>query len=216
MADIPGDVHDHVIAQLLSKDWGELEVLEHAGYLLFPDVLLRRQRDGSFKQEPVMLRVPREPDMRKARVEARAIFKKEGLDEKLDRVMFSNLESFCILAEACRNVSPPHEPWVPDARDLEKNYDKASLMQLWEKLERLNDVVNPAPEKISPQEMLVLLAAIAKERNIGPLAVYGSAAQTSFVVTMVDLLLSLSESKSSSELSEHLTQGLSALTESAA
>lgn len=205
----PDDVHDHVIEQLLGKDWGELEVLEHAGYLLFPDTLIKRERDGTFKQIPVTLRVPREPDMRKARVAARAIFQKEGLDEKADRVMFANLENFCILSQAIRNATPPHEPWEDDPQVLESKYDKSSLVQLWEKLERLHQVIDPAPDKISKQEMVLLIAAIAKERNLGPLAVYGSAAQTSFVVTMVDLLLNFSESKSSSELSAALTQALS-------
>ncbi|MCP4674344.1 MAG: hypothetical protein GY854_02265 [Deltaproteobacteria bacterium] len=207
--DLPEETHDHVFDQLISKDWGELEVLEVAGRLLFPDKIYRRTKDGSFNEVPVLIQVPRLPELRKARVEARQIAKEDGLDLKLDSDLVDDLEVVCTLSHAIRNVKPDHEPWEPYPRALEKHYDKTSLQQIWAKIDALTKVVDPAPDKISPNEMIALMSAIAKERNLGPLFVYGSAAQTTFVVSMVDQLLSLLESKLSSEPSEPSTQASS-------
>lgn len=199
------DVHDHVIEQLIGKNWGELEILEHYGYLLFPETLYKRSKSGEFEKQPIVLRVPRQHELREARVEARRIAKDDGLDPSLDKDLIDDIETVCILSKAIRNCTPPHEPWEPDPRGLEKRYDRGSLIQLWAKLDALHQVVDPAPHKIGEEEMFALIAAIAKERNILPLAVYGPAAQASFVIFMASLLQSSLESRSSSESSEHST-----------
>jgi len=200
--ELPDDVHEHVAKQLLGKTWDEIEVLEHAGYLLFPAELYRRRRDGTFETIAVCLRVPRMPDIRKARLKARTIAANEGLDHKLDAGAVADLETVCILAEAIRNSTAPHEPMIPDPLELERVWDKTSLVQLWAKLDGLNHVIDPRPHDITEIEMLALLARLAKEQTLAPLAVYGSGAQAYFVTTMAARLLTLLESKSSSEPSD--------------
>lgn len=190
---------DHALAELMTKDWGELEVLEHADHLLFPEKLIRRKADGGWDETDIMLRVPRDPDMRQARVEARAWAASAGIDEKRDRDLFETMENMCILAASIRNSSAPYEPWEPDPKILEKRYDKVCLRRLWERLDKLNDILNPNPDQLSAPEIVALIIAIAKARHLGPLVVYGPGAQTSFVVSMVDLLLSSLGSKLSSE-----------------
>ena len=198
-------VHEHVIEQLLSKDWGELEVLEHADYLLFPDKVYRREKGGGFEEIDVVLRVPRENEFRKARVQARVIGVADGMDVSVDADLFENLENLCLLSVCIRNAKPPHEPWCPDPKVLERKYDRVTLSQIWAKIDKLNGVVNPAPDNISKDETYALMAALAKERHLGPLAVYGSGAQTSFILFMVDVVMSSLDSKSSSEQSEPST-----------
>jgi hypothetical protein len=205
----------HAIAQLMTTDWADLETVEFAHHLLFPDVLRRRGSDGKWIEEKVMLRVPRDKDLRKCRVEARAWAQSEGIDEKRDRDLFVNLENMCILALCIRNTTPPHEPMHPDAELLEEHFDKVCLQQMWEKIERLNDVLNPAPNQLSSPEIVTLIVAIAKSRHLGPLVVYGPGAQTSFVVSMADLLLNLVGSKLSWELLERLMRESSPLSDSA-
>lgn len=197
--EIPDSVHNHVLEQLIGKDWGELKVLEHADYLLFPEKIYRRKKDGKFEEIKICLRVPRDHEMRKARVQARAIAIDEGLDPKLDRDLISNIEDFCILSMAIRNATPPHEPWEPDPQVLSSKYDKQCLMQIWAKLDGYTQVLNPAPQSMSEEEMLALILAITKERNILPLHVYGSEAQTIFIISMADQLASSLVSRSSSE-----------------
>ena len=36
----------HTISRLMSTKWKQLEAIEHADHLMFPDVLLRRKADG--------------------------------------------------------------------------------------------------------------------------------------------------------------------------
>lgn len=204
--DLPENIHDHVLEQLMSKDWEDLKMLEHAGYLLFPENLYKRTKDGKFEAKPIMLRIPREPELRKARIESRRIAKEDGLDLNMDKDLIETIECTCILSMSIRNNTPPYEPWEPDPRLLEKYWDRSSLSQLWAKLDELAKVIDPRPENISSEEMLMLMTKIAKVRNIHPLHAYGPGAQNFFIVTMAGLSLTYLESKSSSELSELLTQ----------
>lgn len=202
----PDTVDDHIVEQLLSKKWEDLEIIEHAEHLLFPAHIYKRQADKSFKSISVMLRVPRDSDMRAARVEARAIATKEGLDEAKDKDLFDNLEVICILSRAIRSCKSPYEPLEPFPLILEKTYDKACLAQIYGKLDQLASLVDPKPDQISKEEMFALTASLASERNLLPLHVYGALAQTVYIITMADLLMSSPGFKSFCGLSEPLTQ----------
>jgi hypothetical protein len=195
----------HVAEQLIGKSWGELEVLEHAGYLLFPDSIYKRGKSGKFDEVKVSLRLPRQHELRRARVMARDLAIKDGLDLERDRDLFGDLETVCILSMAIRNSTPPHEPMVPDPLELEKLYDRACLMQIWAKIDALHQLVDPAPHKISEEEMFALVAAIAKDRSISPLAVYAADLQAHFVIYMACLLNPLLEFKLSSAPSDSST-----------
>lgn len=188
---------ERLIAQLSGKTWDELEVLEHAGYLLFPETLLKRKKDGSYEPTPILLRIPRPHEMRAIRVQVRKQAEKEGIDPRLDADLFSDMETFAQLAEAIRNVTEPHERWKTSA-ELERNYDKSCLVQMWRKVDALVHVVDPAPDTISPAEMMAVMAQIVSEKHLGPLALYGQGAQTSLVCTMAALSLNYLASKSSS------------------
>jgi len=202
----PTDRRRHIIARLMRADWADAGVIEVNDFLLFPDVLVRRRADGTWDEKPVMLRVPREGDLRRARVLARSLAANEKIDETRDRDMFVNLENLCVLAFAIRNNTAPYEPWQPEPLLLERQYDKVCLQGMWNKLDQLNEVLNPSPNQLSSGEIVALIAAIARSRNLGPLVVYGPGAQTSFVVSMADLLLNSVGSKLSSESIERLIQ----------
>lgn len=198
--------HQHAMARLMTTDWAELETFEFADNLLFPETLYHRGSGGKWLEKSVMLRVPKPRDLRQARVEARLLAKQEKIDETKDKDLFVNLENMCILARGIRNDTEPYEPWEPDPLILEAKYDTVCLQHMWEKLERLNEVLNPAPKQLGSGEIVALIVAIAKARHLGPLIVYGPGAQTSFVVSMADLLLNSVGSKLSSESLERLTQ----------
>lgn len=187
-----------LVQAILEKTWDELETLEHAGYLLFPDTLRRRKRDGTWEEIPVTLRVPREPETRRARVQARQWAKEEGLDPQLDPDVFDNMDTMCILAMAIRNATPPHEPWEPDPKVLESKYDRPCLDAMWAKLEALRTVIDPRPNQLSEEDIAAVIASIASTRTTVPLAVFAGAAQNSCVVSMAEQLMSLLGSKSSS------------------
>ena len=198
--------HEHVLTQLFGKTWGELEVLENDGYLLFPEKLYRRSLGGKFEAEDVLIRIPREPEQRKARIDARALALEEGLDLDRDADLVENLETTCLMTLCIRNANVGkgadgkefYEPWILDPRQLEKRYDQSSLTQLFAKIESLALVVDPRPNSIGNMELLTLISAISKERNIAPLHVFGPGVQNSCIVSMADLCLRLLASRSSS------------------
>ena len=186
--ELPTNVYAHIAESLKTNTWGdEVEVLEHNEYLLFPCVILRRKSDGKFEENKCRLRVPREHEMRKARVQAREIMNEDGLDPELDKDLFTNIETWCILAQSIRDFTAPFAPFDPDPRSLEKRYDKHSLMAIWAKLDAFARIVDPRPDDLSSGEIIGLIVAMAREENTGPLAVYGTAAQSSCIVTMARL-----------------------------
>jgi hypothetical protein len=194
---LPEDTHQHVIEQLLSKDWKGLEVLESDGRLLFPDKIYRRRADGSFDGQAVLLQVPREPDLRWARLQARKLAAQSDppMDLEHDRDLIENLEAMCLVSRCMRDPKVPEREFDPSPEHLEAAWDKGALTQIYEKLDRLAQVVDPRPETIGESEMLAVVAAIVKARNILPLAVYAPAAQNICVVTMADRLVTLLASK---------------------
>lgn len=202
--DSPTDESGPVFEQLLGKSWGDLEVLEHDGRLLFPEKIYKRNARGKFDGQDVLLRVPREPDLRWARVEARrmALDHEPPLDLDRDRDLVDNLESMCLLSRCMRDPKDPKVEFDPFPSHLESSWDKESLLQLYEKLDRLTQVIDPRPEEITEEQMIALAAAIVKERHILPLAVFGPAAQNTCIVYMAERLLISLASKSSSDSSE--------------
>ncbi len=197
---LPDTVYDHISDALKGKSWVDADVLEWADYLLFPGEVLKRKAGGEFERTPVRLRVPREHEMRKARSDARAIMADDGLDCATNRDLFTNVETFCILSMCIRNTTEPFEPWEPNPRELEKRYDKSSLMAIWAKLDALAKIVDPRPDELSSAEIVALITAIAKEGTTGPLVAYGSLAQASFVVIMAKLCAISLDTKSYLEL----------------
>jgi hypothetical protein len=191
------DKHAHVIEQLLGKDWAGLEVLEQDGRLLFPDKIYKRKADGTFLGQDVKLQVPREPDIRWARLEARrlAAASDPPLDPNRDRDLIENLEAMCLVSRCMRDPRVPTREFDPDPSHLEESWDKSALTQIYEKLDRLAQVIDPRPEDIGEDEILAVVAAIVKARSILPLVVYGPAAQNICVVTMADRLVSSLASK---------------------
>jgi len=191
------ETHQHVIEQLLSRDWKGLEVLELDGRLLFSDKIYRRSVDGTFSGQDVLLQVPREPDLRWARLQARKLAAQSDppMDLEHDRDLIENLEAMCLVSRCMRDPKVPEREFDPSPEHLEAAWDKGALTQIYEKLDRLAQVVDPRPETIGESEMLAVVAAIVKARNILPLAVYAPAAQNICVVTMADRLVTLLASK---------------------
>lgn len=185
---VSDDDRGHVLEQIRSKRWDELGVLEHGGRLLFPEkIFARNPKTGKFEGTPVLLRVPRGDDLRKARIEARSIAKDEQLDEKEDAGLFSDLETLCILWLSIRETADPYGPFAMDPRDLEKRFDRPSLEQTNFRLTEYRRIIDPNVSGIPEDELAVVTAAIVTRQNLLPLAVYDSATQTRFVVTLATL-----------------------------
>lgn len=196
-------------ADLAKASWTELLAIEQpiTGRLLFPSTINRRRANGAIEKTPVTLRIPLEPDLRRARVMARRMAAEDGIDEQRDRELFESLETVCILADAIRNSTAPYEPLVLEARELEKNWDRQSLIAVYEQLSEIQRLADPREHEFNAEELLAVVAAIASKRSILPLHVYGSPTQASCVIAMAGMCMGLLASKSSSESSAVSTPG---------
>jgi hypothetical protein len=173
-----------LVKAILDKKWEDLEAEEYAEYLLFPDELLKRKKDGSFERTPIMIRVPREPESRKARLDARAWASREGLDPALDSDLFDNMDTMCLLSVAIRNTSEPFEAYEPDPKRLERVYDRPCLDAIWAKIGAYRSVLDPRPNALNEDETLAVIGVVARTRNITPLAALGGESQNNLIVTM--------------------------------
>jgi hypothetical protein len=203
----PDQAHAQVIEQLLNRNWGELEILEQDGRLHFHDKIYQRQADGEFVGKDVLLVVPRGPDHRWARLESRrlALEMDPPLDLDRDKDLVSNLEDMCLLSRCMRDPKQPSEPYDPFPLELENHYEHKSLEQIYEKLDRLTLAIDPRPENVTEDEILGVITAIVKERNILPLAVLGQGVQNICIVYMADQLAISLGLKSSSDSSGEST-----------
>lgn len=180
-----------VIETILGKTWEELAAVEWHDEMLFPEELKRRKSDGTFERVPIMLKVLREPDVRKARLAARAIAKAEGLNPELDPELFDNLDAICVLHFAIRSATPPYEPLAISPQELERYYDRPSLDAAYAKIDAYRHVLDPRPDvELTAEQTAGIIAAVAKARNIVPLAALAGRSQNNFVVSMAVQLVS--------------------------
>lgn len=191
-----GQDRQKALRELLSKTWGELETLEQDDRVLFPHSIIRVRSKGARESIPVMLRVPREHETRKARLQARAWAEREKLNPALDADLFDNLDTLCLLSHIIRNTTAPFEPWEPDPEILERSYDRVSLDAVWARVEALRKCIDPRASELDEASFTALVAMIAKKAEIDPLAVLDSDGQASFIVLMAKRLASLQDCKS--------------------
>ncbi len=194
-----------VTYELSAKTWEELEAVEFNDRLLFPDVLHVRKKDGTFKPEKVAFRVPRGPEIREARAQAKLLATEQGINKADDPELFDDLDNTCILWRALRSATEPHEPFEVDVAALEKRFDRDVLKLAWAKLEGYRRTTDPRPAAITKEQILMVVAAIAKRRAISPLLVFDGPAQDSCVVFMASLLSRLLTSPASQPWSESST-----------
>lgn len=193
-----------VAYELSSKKWEELEAIEFNDRLLFPDVLHVRKKNGEFEAVKITFRVPRLPEIREARAEAKRMAREAEIDPDVDKDLFGDLDISCLLWHAIRNNTAPYEPYEVDVEALEKKFDRDVLKLAWAKLEGYRRVVDPRPAAITREQVLAVVASIAKKRDISPLHVFDGPAQSGCVVFMASLLqkfLTSEPSKPSSESS---------------
>ena len=145
--------HAHVTEQLLRTTWEEMVVIENNDDLLFPEKIYRRRADGSFEGTPVLVCIPKEEECRRARVDARKLALKKGLDLDRDVDLIDNLETSCLMALCIRNAQPGkdprggvfYEPFELNPERLEKVYVRSSLTHLWANRGRVTTQWTPSP-----------------------------------------------------------------------
>lgn len=181
---------------LKGKTLEDLEIIEFGGRNFFQDKILKAKK-GGFEEFPVMVCVPREPEIAKARVEAVELFRKRKLDRKEDEDLFAELDMLCQLARAIRTLTPPHGQYMPvehligrtDPKTGEsEGFDIPSLHDLWERVQTYRKLIDPRIYDPSIEEVFAACDAIAKVRNLSPLVAIAGPDVDSFVITIASTL----------------------------
>lgn len=182
---------------LNGKTLEDLDVIEFGGRLLFPDKILKVRRGGKFDEIEVAVRIPREPEIATARVEAVRLFKARGLDRKDDADLFEQLDVFCKLALAIRTRKPPHPQFLPVEELIGRTnpetgettgFDATSLFDLWQRIETYRTMCDPRITEPTVEDVLIAADGIARTRTISPLVAIAGPELDSFIVSMGSLL----------------------------
>lgn len=175
------------IPELGNRTWTELELVEdEQGRILFKDQIRQRGKDG-WKAVPVRVRVPRTPDLLKARRDARALVTAEKLDEVKDKDLFLGIEQACIVAVCLRTAEAPHGQFL-DAQDLLADFDESGVVDVLARINHYKELVNPRPPvDLTEEQVFDLVLALRRHGNLGPLVDIAGDAQPSFIMRMAEL-----------------------------
>ncbi len=180
-----------VLNQMVVKKWEDVEEQEQAGFLLFPEVIYQRKRDGSWEETPCRLHPLRGHEKRQARKNAREFARSQGVDAEKEPDIFADIDTLCIMQLAIRSTTDPFEPLYATPAELERTHDRDSIAQLFGVLDDYGKVIDPRLEVLSKDQFLTLIAAISEGRSIRPLRAFGGPSQVSSIITMATLLNSL-------------------------
>lgn len=178
------------IPELGNRTFAELEVIEDDSdhSLLFKDQIRRRQRDGTWKAEPVRVRIVRGKLLAMCRAKARAWFRDNGLDEDRDKDLFDDIEQAHILALAIRTPTPPHAQYA-DVEELLQDYDEASLQDVLSRISVYRQLLDPRESNLTEEDVWQKIAAVARREHLGPLADIAGHEQASCVIFMARMAL---------------------------
>ena len=174
----------------------EMQALEFEGRLHFPETLKRRDAKGKLVEVPITVRVPRQEERAKARVDARKWCEKIGLDPEKNADHLDSFDTLCLCARAIRDAEPPHaQHMLP--QDLVGAYDTRSLLDVWDRVNFYDRLIDPRPDELDDATFEKLVHAMRRAGNLRPLAAIAGSAQDSFVVRMASELSSFLTARSS-------------------
>lgn len=168
---------------LVLENWDQIGVEERDGILHMPAVIKRRNAKGGLDETPVRLRVVTNQQRFKARTASRAWALKLDLDLDRDRDLVEMLEEYWILAYAIRDTDC-HTQHVPDAETLWKQYDPASISEVWGRYDAWVRMQHPAFGNWDGEKMWQVIAQIKARSDISFLAVMPGFEQASCILLM--------------------------------
>lgn len=162
----------------------ELELVRHeSGRLLFPETLRRRNEKGLIIETKIRVWVPNPNDHVEARTEARGWFaSKKVLDPDRDKSLFEDMEQACLLARAIRTGEAPHGQYCT-AQEL-ATYEETTLQDIQERINVYKGMLEVRTAVIDDATFWRAVVAVARRKNLRPLADIVGHAQISCVVRM--------------------------------
>jgi hypothetical protein len=195
------------------KTLEELDAIEIGGALYFPEKLRSRGAKGEIKETPVLARVPSKQDRATARIEAIAhvrsmvkgkqpVLTVKDAEEAVGAEVFEDIDTYAIVSRSLFEPQAKNEDGKPTRFMLLDvllgSYLPATVFDIFDRLDFYAKLLDPRVEDITEDEMWGAIEAIAKRRNLSPLAVMRGSLQTAFVVSMAVTLWSSRPQLSSS------------------
>lgn len=169
-------------------NWDALGVEENAGILHLPASIKRRTKTGAVSEKKVMLRNVTNAHKFRCRNTARRYAGELELDLDRDRDYISEIENYSILAYAIREPKSfdQHVPGVAELVDL---YESQSLAELWGIYNSWVEMLDPRFGEVTDEQLWLVIARVAKEKNITPLVGMPGFEQHTCIVAMASQAL---------------------------
>jgi hypothetical protein len=187
-----------VMDWLKGKTPEDFAIIEHCGRLLWPIKLQRLKSDKKVSEEPAYLQVLDPLDLMDAKQAAARLFDARKFDKDDERYkdMWAMLEMYAQVAIALRdneaNVDGTHYQKhsvdiLLDSKATSISY--AEVRRLHSMLDIFSKFEDPRLDQMTVEEVMELVYAIAKARNLSPLVGIAGSAVDTFVMSMADLLM---------------------------
>jgi hypothetical protein len=200
--------HDGLRSWLQGKTGDDLDVIEFGPRPAYLEHIVRRNpKSGERESVAVRICAPTHVDRCRARIEALEwVQKLARLDKRptwqeacdvFGPVYVDELDTVCLVARITRDHdAPEHQHRGYEA--LDELYGRASVMDLWERINVLDAWTDPRATELSEDDFWAVVATIDKVKNTSPLAAIAGGARDSFVTSMASRLLNFRISKSPS------------------
>jgi hypothetical protein len=190
---------DAIERWLSSSTLEELELREQGGRAMYPETLKRRNpaAPGKLEEIEVLLRVPNVLEQARSRVmsldwakELLELDRRPTIEEaqaSLGEVYWDSLDTICLLSLCIFDAEPlgdEHPRYMMNPRDLVQGHPHSALSDIKERLDHYFELESPRLDQVGEKEFHLVVNAIAKAGNAGPLVVIAGSAQASFITTM--------------------------------
>lgn len=200
----------------------ELAAIECGGRVLIPESLRSVSAKGEVTEHKVLLRLPTPGECAKARVDAVMLVadrnpKQMGRNPEawtIDRAksvvgadVFEDMDTYAIVArslfEPVIKGDKPQQAYMLGV--LYDGFGKKTVFDIWDRMNVYDALFNPRFDECTEDQFWGGVEAIAKVRNLLPLAVISGSAQTNFMVRMASELSNFRKLNSSSHSPETST-----------
>ena len=168
---------------LVLENWDQIGVEERDGILHMPASIKRRNAQGGVDETEVRLRAVSNAVKVRARVTARTWALKEKLDLDRDRDLVDMFEEYVILSVAIRDTDC-HTQHVPDPETLWREYEPASISELWGRYDAWVRMQHPSFGNWDGEKMWQVIARIKQRSDISFLAGMPGFEQASCILLM--------------------------------
>lgn len=191
-----------VLRWLEGQSIADLEAVRIGRHLLFPDVMVFHETDGSPREDRILIRVPTPDDKIAARIDAilyvrgkvpsalKTSLKVETVEDArrfIGAERFEEIDTFAIAARCMHDPKPPPgldrapPPWKLLGLLIE-DHQTSAIMHVYEHMDLLSKMLDVRLDELTEEQMWGAARYIAERENASPLGAMSAGMQLAYLI----------------------------------